>query len=150
MYSEHYVRCTVYSVRCTVYRPDIVFTPGPRRGPRHEDRGWERLGPRQVRDTISGMIILYPVFISPVWTSAVRETDPCRQGAVNLYMNLYNFNASIEQFQYLTYLSHYHAFTLTPEDYLSRAEIRDSLERVSCSMNKQEFYEKFIRQRGWD
>ena len=32
------------------------------------------------------------------------------------------------------------------EDYETRVGIRDTLERVSCSMDKQEFYEKFIRQ----
>ena len=32
------------------------------------------------------------------------------------------------------------------EDYVTRAGIRDTLQRVSCSMDKQEFFEKFIRQ----
>ena len=32
------------------------------------------------------------------------------------------------------------------EDYVIRAGIRDTLQRASCSMDKQEFFNKFIRQ----
>ena len=32
------------------------------------------------------------------------------------------------------------------QDYVTRAGIRDTLLRVSCSMDKQEFFDKFIRE----
>ena len=32
------------------------------------------------------------------------------------------------------------------QDYVTRAGIRDTLPRVSCSMDKQEFFDNFIRQ----
>ena len=146
------VQCTVYSVQCTVYSVQTGYSIHPRPATWTATRG-SRLGAPGTSPG-EGYYIRYDNTISGVHLASLDFCCPRNRpvqagGSESVYksLQLQCINRTVSIPNLSITLSHIHP---DPEEYLSQARIRDSLERVSCSMNKQEFYEKFIRQRGWD